>query len=191
MTFDDIEIDTERYQLRRGGAVVAVEPKVFDLIAYLSANANRLISKDELIEAVESRVYEHLKPTAADRLLNSVIGVGPVLSATIQLETGPIERFGRVGQYSSYCRLVKSERRSNDKKKGEGNRKSGNRYLSWAYSEAAHFAVRHDRRARRFYDRKRAQRNGMVAIRAVAHKLARACYYVLRDRVLYRSDKVF
>ena len=52
MTFDDIEIDIERYQLRRAGQVVSVEPKVFDLIAYLAQEANRLISKDELIEHV-------------------------------------------------------------------------------------------------------------------------------------------
>ena len=54
MTFDDVEIDLARYELRRAGARVPVEPKVFDLIAYLAGNANRLISKDEMIEHVWS-----------------------------------------------------------------------------------------------------------------------------------------
>ena len=102
-----------------------------------------------------------------------------------------IERFHRVGNYASYCRLVASERWSNGKKKGTGNRKCGNKYLSWAYTEAAHFAIRFDDRARRFYDRKRAQRNGIVAVRAVAHKLARACYFILRDGVPYHSANLF
>lgn len=160
-----------------------------DLMVDARRRAMRLL--DELIADLERTVFGHLKPTSTDRLLKTVTGIGPVLASTIQLETGPISRFHRVGHYSSYCRLVKSERRSNGKKKGEGNRRSGNKYLSWAYHEAAHFAVRYDDRARRFYDRKKAQRNGIVAIRAVAHKLARACYFVMRDQTPYRVEKCF
>jgi transposase len=90
------------------------------------------------------------------------------------LETGDIHCFASVGDYSSYCRCVKAERLSNGKKKGEGNRKAGNKYLSWAFSEAAHFAVRFEPLAKRFYERKRAKTNCIVANRATAHKLARA-----------------
>ncbi len=176
-------------QLHRGLAQLRMGEPALDLA--LDAHRRTIGLLDDLVEELESAVYRQLKPTTADQLLHTVNGIGPVLAATINLETGSIERFARVGQYSSYCRLVKSERRSNAKKKGEGNRKCGNKYLSWAYSEAAHFAVRYDDRARRFYDRKKAQRNGIVAIRAVAHKLARACYFILRDQVEYRSDKVF
>ncbi|WP_219930917.1 transposase, partial [Vibrio albus] len=67
----------------------------------------------------------------------------------------------------SYCRCVASTRESNGKKKGEGNKKAGNKYLSWAFSEAAHFAVRYDARIKAFYERKRQKRNGIVAIRAI------------------------
>ena len=59
------------------------------------------------------------------------------------LEVGDIDRFPTVGDYSSYCRCVKSERFSNGKKKGNGNRKNGNKYLAWAYIEAANFAIRY------------------------------------------------
>jgi len=82
-------------------------------------------------------------------------------------------------------------RESNDRKKGEGNKKCGNRYLAWAFSEAAHFAVRYNDRARRFFDRKTARLNRMVAIRAVAHKLARAAYFIQRDRVEFDAMKLF
>jgi hypothetical protein len=57
--------------------------------------------------------------------------------------------------------------------------------------EAANFAVRNNARVRRFYQRKQAKTNGVVAIKAVAHKLARACYYILRDQVPFDVGKAF
>jgi transposase len=80
---------------------------------------------------------------------------------------------------------------SNGKKKGENNRKNGNKYLAWAYVEAANFAIRYHDPVKRFYQRKKAKTNGVVAIKAVAHKLARASYYVMRDRVAFDVNKAF
>ncbi len=80
---------------------------------------------------------------------------------------------------------------SNSKKKGEGNRKNGNRYLAWAYVEAANFAQRYDPSIRRFYQRKLAKTHQVVAIKSVAHKLARACYYIMRDQVSFDVTKAF
>jgi transposase len=114
-----------------------------------------------------------------------------VLGLTIMLETGDIHRFPNVGDYSSYCRLVKAERLSNGKKKGAGNAKAGNKYLSWAFSEAAHFCVRYEPAAKRFYERKRQKINGIVAIRATAHKLARASYYMLKDQTPFDAKRLF
>jgi transposase len=107
------------------------------------------------------------------------------------LEVGDINRFPRVGDYSSYCRCVKSERLSNGKKKAENNRKNGNRYLSWAYVEAANFAKRFCPHAQRFYQKKTAKTNGIVAIKALSNKLARASYYMMRDQVPYDPEKLF
>ena len=81
-------------------------------------------------------------------MLTTIPGIGPVIASTIQYETGDIERFATVGNYVSYCRLVRAERNSNRRTKGQGLRKNGNRYLSWAYHEAAHFAVRFQPKAR-------------------------------------------
>jgi transposase len=97
------------------------------------------------------------------------------------LETGSIERFAAVGNFASYARCVDSKRLSNGKKKGAGNVKNGNKYLAWAFIEAANFARRYCPEARRFYDRKKAGTNGIVAIKALAHKLARACYHMMKD----------
>jgi transposase len=143
------------------------------------------------VERLERAALAAVKPTAQYELLQTLTGVGPVLGLTIVLETGDIGRFPSVGCYSSYCRCVKAERFSNGKRKGEGNRRSGNKYLSWAFSEAAHFAVRYQPLARRFYDRKRARSNGIVAIRALAHKLARAAYYMLREQVAFDAKRLF
>lgn len=84
-----------------------------------------------------------------------------------------------------------SERISNGKRKGRGNSKNGNRYLAWAYVEAAHFAVRYNAQIKRYYQRKCARSNTVVAIKTVAHKLARACYYILRDQVPFDVNKAF
>jgi transposase len=102
-----------------------------------------------------------------------------------------MDRFAKVGQFASYARCVSSSRWSNGKKKGEGNRKNGNKYLAWAFVEAAHYAVRYNERIRKFHHRKKAKTNGVVAIKAVAHKLARACYHVLKEQVPFEEARAF
>ena len=123
--------------------------------------------------------------------LLTIPGIGDILALTIMLEVGDIARFPTVGDYSSYCRCVKSERLSNGKKKDENNRRNGNRYLSWAYVEAANFSKRFSPHAQTFYQRKMAKTNGVVAIKALSNKLARASYYIMRDKVAYDVDKLF
>jgi transposase len=82
--------------------------------------------------------------------LLSLPGVGKVLAWTIHLETGPMGRFADVGNYVSYCRKVPSRWLSDGKAKGQGNRKNGNRYLAWAFSEAAELAASWPGRMRRW-----------------------------------------
>ncbi len=125
------------------------------------------------------------------QLLQGVYGIGPVLAQTILPETGPVGRFGSVGQYASYCRCVDSRRESNGRKKGGNNRKNGNRYLARAHVEAANLAVRHHDKARRFYQRKAAKTHRVAALKALAHKPARACYYILLRGAPFDENKVF
>lgn len=118
-------------------------------------------------------------------------GVGKILALTILLETGPVDRFSGVGNYVSYCRKVPTSWTTNGKHKGRGNKKNGNRYLAWAFSEASEFARRYDRTCRSFFDRKAHKTNRMVAHQALAHKLARAAYFIMRDLVPYDESKLF
>ncbi len=145
----------------------------------------------ERIKLIEKAVKSHIKLREEFKYLLTVPGIGHILTLTIMLEVGDINRFPQVGNYSSYCRCVKSERLSNGKKKDENNRKNGNRYLSWAYVEAANFARRFCPYAQAFYQRKMAKTNGIVAIKALSNKLARASYYIMRDQVPYDPKKLF
>jgi transposase len=143
------------------------------------------------ITTIEKKVKSKLKLSQPYQVLQSVPGIGELLAMVIMLEAGDMSRFPSVGDFSSYCRCVSSVRLSNGKKKGSGNRKNGNKYLSWAFMEAAHYAIRYYPVIRKFYQRKSAQKGMMVAQMAVAHKLARASYYVLRDQVPFEETKCF
>ena len=143
------------------------------------------------IRTIESFIEKRLKLKEGYRHLLSIPGVGRILGLTIMLETGPIERFGQVGNYASYCRTVSSKWTSNGKAKGKGNKKNGNKYLSWAFAEAAELARRYDEQARAFYNRKLNRTNFMIAHAALAHKLARAAYYIMRDQVPFQPEKTF
>jgi transposase len=86
---------------------------------------------------------------------------------------------------------VDSRRESNGKKKGEGNAKNGNKYLAWAFVEAVNFALRCCPEAKRFYERKKRKTNSIVATKALAHKLARACYHMLREQKPFDVSRCF
>jgi transposase len=159
----------------------------------LAIDSNRILMNalDQQIKVLEQALLKQTKLNPRYRKLLTIDGVGEVLALTITLETGDIGRFAQVGNFTSYCRCVGSEKLSNGKKKGQGNSKNGNKYLAWAFVEAANFAIRFNEQAKRFYQRKAAKRNRVVALKAVAHKLARASYYVMRDQVPFDSAKLF
>jgi transposase len=142
----------------------------------------RIVEKEALGRA---RLRDEFAP------LLSVWGIGKVLALTVMYEVGDIARFKKVGNFASYCRLVKSARLSAGKRKGSGNARNGNPYLSWAFSEAAHFAVRYHLPAKKYFQRKRSKTNGIIAIRALAHKLARASYCVMKDQVDFEPERIF
>lgn len=157
----------------------------------IEASAALVRCANEQIALLETSVRKRVCPTDTFKKLTTVDGIGEILGWTILLETGSIWRFPTVGNYASYARCVRGARMSNGKKKGEINKKNGNAYLSWAFSEAAQHAIRYNSTVARFYQRKLAKKHMMVARRTVAHKLARACYYIQRDGVPFDVDKAF
>jgi len=143
------------------------------------------------IKIIEGEIRPLINIREEFKYLLTIPGIGDILGFTIMLEVGQLGRFPEVGDYSSYCRCVKSEKLSNGKKKGKNNQKNGNKYLSWAYVEASNFIRRHCPKADRFYQSKKAKTNGIVATKALSNKVARASYYVMRDQVPFDEDKLF
>lgn len=143
------------------------------------------------IDLLEKRLQENMSERPEYSLLTSVPGIGRILASIILLETGSIERFAAVGNYASYARCVDSQHMSNGKKKGEGNTRNGNKYLSWAFVEAAYFAQRFSAEAKRFYERKKAKTNTAIATKALAHKLARACFHMLKENKPFDAGRCF
>jgi len=143
------------------------------------------------IKTLEKAVTKSLQHTPAYEQLLTVDGIGTILAQTIGLETGDIGRFPTVGNSASYGRCVKRTNISNGQRKGQGNVKNGNPYLEWAYMEAAQFAIRFNSTVQRFSQRKHAKSHLMVARKAVAHKLSRACYDIMRDLVPLDVHKAF
>ena len=144
-----------------------------------------------VIKGIEKQVKSQVKMRKEFEMLLTIPGIGNILGLTIMLEVGDIARFPKVGDYSSYCRCVESKRISNGKKKGENNKKNGNRYLAWAYVEAAQFCRRYCVKAQSFYQSKEAKTKSVVAIKALSNKLSRASYYIMRDQVAFDEDMLF
>ncbi len=162
-----------------------------DLALSLTATVNVMNALTEQIKSLEKSVLRRAKLRPEWEMLKTVWGIGDILSLTIMYEAGDMKRFAEAGNFVSYARCVKAVRTSNGKKKSNNNSKNGNRYLAWAFVEAAHFAIRSYPDARRYYDRKAAKTNSIVATKAIAHKLARASYHVLTERVPFVAKRVF
>jgi transposase len=194
----------ENIQARESGARMKAEqikrleaktvetmPLVQEVKLAMQANLAVIGTLTKQIDKLEGCLHKRVRLREEFGLLKTAPGIGETLATTIMLETGAVTRFARVGNFSSYCRCVDSERISNGKKKGEGNVKNGNAYLAWAFVEAAHYARRFCPEAKRFYERKKAKTNTIVATKALAHKLARACYHVLREQKPFDVQRCF
>ncbi len=155
------------------------------------------VSKDSIdflstqINQIELTVQKKLKSNMAYKFLHTIPGIGKILALTITLETGPVNRFHKVGDFASYCRKAPSSWTSNNKKKGKGNTKNGNKYLSWAFSEAVQKARQYDKSARDFFNKKASKSNYPIAYASLANKLARAAYFIMRDEVPFDHKKLF
>jgi transposase len=163
-----------------------------EAIAMAEASRRHIDFLSAEIKALEKTATELLPDKAAYKHLMTAPGIGLVLARCILMETGPVARFKKAGNYASYCRAVSTEHTSNDKKKGEGNSKCGNRYLAWAFVEAANMAARYSPEINAWFQRKTARSGGkrVIAVKALANKMAKACYFMLRDGTDFDVAKI-
>ncbi len=161
------------------------------LVMSAQSNCNVMEFLNGQINAIEKAVIKEVKLRYPFEKLLTVPGIGDILGITIMLETGDMNRFQSVSNYSSYCRCVSSKKVSNGKKKGENNKKNGNKYLAWAYVETANFMRRYCSQARSWYQRKVSKTNQIVATKALSNKIAKACYFIIKDQTDFDPEMLF
>lgn len=179
------------------GELKTLEPD--EAAALYEHPANQLIARmqkehieqlDQSIEQINRAVLKSARQLPYYDKLNTLPGIGKILGMTITMEVGEIGRFRSAGHFASYCRAVESKRTSNQKDKGQNNRKCGNKYLGWAFVEAANFARRYDESCRRWFDRKVARTNTVIATKALACKLAKAAWHVMAQNNNYDRKRM-
>jgi transposase len=146
---------------------------------------------DQSVERIEKAVLKSAHELPCYKRLNTLPGIGRILGMTITMEVGEIKRFKAQGNLASYGRTVDSKRMSNGKKKGDNNGKCGNKYLAWAFVEAANFAKRYDDQCRKWFDRKAAKTSTVIATKALACKLAKAAWHVMVHDTDYDPKRMF
>lgn len=143
-----------------------------------------------LIAEIEKEVLGAVRCDPGFDRLVQIVGIGPILGMMIILESGEFSRFASSAHYASYCRTVRSWRTSNGKGKGRNNARNGNPHLAWAFSQAAHFAIRYDPRAKTWFERKKKRSNEPIAYKSLASKLAKAVWHVMQGED-YEPEKLF
>jgi transposase len=142
------------------------------------------------LELYLSRTAKVDDPQAYHRL-RSVPGIGKVLALVLLYEIHDIRRFPEVGQFLSYARLVRCSHESAGKKQGTGGNKIGNAHLKWAFSEAACLLLRESEQAKKWLARREKKHGKARALGALAARLGRAVYHLLRKREVFDRKRFF
>jgi transposase len=146
---------------------------------------------DRLLNDLELQIVKTAKAHDANTFyrLQSVPGIGKILSLVLLYEIHDIRRFPRVQEFVSYCRLVKCAKESAGKRYGTSGTKIGNAYLKWAFSEAAVLFLRANPGAQKYLARLEKKHSKGKALTVLAHKLARAVYYMLKRDTAFDIQK--
>ena len=146
---------------------------------------------ERAIRDLETYILRRAKQHDADMFhrLRTIQGIGKVLALTILYEVHDIERFARVQDFASYCRLVKCPKESAGKRKGSSGKKIGNVHLKWAFSEAAVLFLRANPAGQKYLARLTKKHGKGKALSILAHKLGRATYYVMRRKRSFDMNK--
>jgi len=139
---------------------------------------------DELLQKTELYILKHAKTNYSQELflLQTIPGVGKILAMVILYELHDVNRFERVQNFCSYARLIKPLKESAGKTKGSGNKKMGNAYLKWAFSEAVILLLRESEAVKEQHQKLKNRHGKARALAILSHKLGRAVYYMLKNK---------
>jgi transposase len=145
---------------------------------------------DQLLGDLELSIIKAAKHQDANTLylLQTVPGIGKILSLVLLYEIHRIDRFPSVQDFASYCRLVKCSKESGGKRVGTSGAKIGNAHLKWAFSEAAVLFLRNNPQGQKLLTRLEKKHDTGKALSILAHKLARAVYYMLKRKTAFDMD---
>ena len=157
----------------------------------IDLDLNRIDFYDDQLGKLEWYLKQAAKEVDKNTIirLKSINGVGDILSLVILYEIHDINRFERVQDFVSYCRLVKCQRESAGKIYGTAGARIGNAYLRWAFGEAAVLFLRGNPEAKRWLEKKSNKHNKAKALTILAHKLGRAVFYMLKRKTLFDQNK--
>ena len=150
----------------------------------VAVDVQLLDAYDELIADVELYLTRTLKVDRPQdyHLLQTIPGVGKILALVLLYEIHDVGRFAGAGEFLSYARLIRPQKKSAGKVTGGGGGKIGNAHLKWAFSEAACLLARESDQAKRFLARKEKQHGKAKALGILAARLGRAVYHILRQK---------
>jgi transposase len=177
------------YQANRDGVAERVpDPAVQKSIAVDLALIDHY---DQLLRDVELSILTTAKQHNANTLylLRTVPGIGEILSLVLLYEIHDLQRFPRVQDVVSYCRLITCAKESAGKRDGTSGSKIGNAYLKWAFSEAAVLFLRANPAGQKYLARLEKKHGKGKALTVLAHKLARAVYYMLKRQTAFAMHK--
>ncbi len=179
------------YKLNRKGIVECFsDPYVQKSI---DVDVQMLDTYEKLIRNIELQILQtaRLDNPIALHLLRTIPGVGKILSLVILYEIHDISRFPEMGNFISYCRLVKCQRESAGKKSPSKNNKIGNVHLKWAFSEAACLFLRGNEAAQSYHNKLVSKYGKAKALSIIAQKIGRSVYSMLKRKEPFDPQRFF
>src|SRR5262245_20322774 len=146
---------------------------------------------DERLKDLELSIVKTAKPHDAHTLylLQTVPGLGKILSLVLLYAIHRIERFPSVQDFASYGRLVKCRKESGGKRVRTSGKNIGKAHLKCAFSEAATLCLRHNPQGQTLLSRFEKQHDKGKALSLLAHQLGRAVYCMLKRKVAFEMER--
>jgi transposase len=157
----------------------------------MELNLSLIDHYDSILRKTENYILNHVKAHNPNEfyLLRTIPGVGEILALVMLYEIHNIKRFEKVQNFTSYARLIRPQKESAGKVKGSGNKKMGNAFLKWAFSEATLLLIRDKQEIKDLHARLKNKHGKAKALAIITHKLGRTVYYMLNKQKAFNMNK--